>query len=129
VLAAYRAESEPGNLDAQLALIDQPEHRATLIRGRLHVLSLNIGIEPNRESGYVAGIARKLFGNDQLADLTDVQLAKLEGVLQRRIRQIHLPERCEAIFSDAAEHGAKFLATVHPPKAAPAVVDDEPPPF
>ena len=127
VLAAFRAESEPGNLDAQLALIDQPEHRATLIRGRILTLSLHIGLNAGKESGYVAGIARRLFDTDQLADLSDVQLAKLEGVLQRRVRQLHDSARSEEIIREAAEHGAKFLAIVHPSKPAAAPVDDEPP--
>jgi hypothetical protein len=127
VLAAFRAESEPGNLDAQLALIDQPEHRATVIRGRLHLLSLYIGLKPGHESSYIAGIASKLFGIDQLIDLSDVQLAKLEGVLQRRVRQIHEPARVEEIFREAAEQGAKTLAIIHPPKPATAPIDDEPP--
>ena len=127
VLAAFRAESEPGNLDAQLALIDQPEHRATLIRGRLATLSLYIGIQAGKESGYVAGIARRLFDTDQIADLSDVQLAKLEGVLQRRVRQIHDSARSEEIIQEAAAQGAKTLAIIHPPKAETDPVDEEPP--
>ena len=124
VLAVFRGVYDASNFDAQMALQEQPELRVTILQARIQILRLSIGLTPGRESSYVAGIARKLFGTDQLGQLNSHQLGKLEGVLMQRVRQLHSPERVAEIQQEAVEHGTKMAGIV-----APAVASKNENPF
>jgi hypothetical protein len=126
VLAVFRAVSDGGNLDAQLDLLEQDKKRAALVLSRLAVLRVHLGLEPGRESAYVAGIAKKLFGPEaqQYQHLSDVQLAQLEGTVVRRLYQLHSAERVEEIRNQAAEHAAAIGAIVAPAPAPAAALGE-----
>lgn len=129
VLAAFLAVTEGGNLDAQLAQIDMPEKRAAMAVRRIEVLKLHLRLEPGRESGYVAGIARNLFGqaDGQLHQLNAAQLGRLEGVLLRRLRQLHSAEKVAAIEAEAAGYAARAEQLAS--RARPAGVEEEGNPY
>lgn len=114
VIAVFRAVWDGGNLDAQLAQIDQAENRRAGVIRRIAVLMLHLGAHPGSESAYVRGMSKKLFGDDQYQQLDDVKLAQLEGVIVRRLLQLHSKERVEQIQNDAAEHQAKLAGIVAP---------------
>ena len=114
VLAVFRAVWDGGNLDAQLAQIDMPERRAAMAVRRIEVLKLSLGLQPGRESGYVTGIAKNLFGaaaeDGQWHRLGAVRLAQLEGVIVRRLKQLHSAEKVEELLDRAAEAAADIEA-------------------
>jgi hypothetical protein len=114
VIAVFRAVYDGGNLDAQLEQLDQPAKRAAAAIRRIEVLMYHLQVEPGRESGYVRGIARKLFGDDQYQHFVDVKLAQLEGVIVRRLLQLHSKERVDEILNDAAANAAAVEKIVNP---------------
>ncbi|QYM80249.1 hypothetical protein K0B96_06445 [Horticoccus luteus] len=110
VLGALLAESAPGDLDAQLGQIEQARLRLVKLTARMHFLSLHIGVDVGRESSYLRGIARNLFASDEIERLTDEQIPKLIGVLERRCRQMHTPERVKDIIKQSYDHAEKQAA-------------------
>lgn len=127
VIAAFRAVWDGGNLDAQLAQIEMPEKRAAAAVARIGVLMLHLRLENGRETGYVAGIARNLFGCDdgQWHQLTGAQLGRLEGVIARRLRQIHPAEKVAALEAEAAEHAQAVAALAHATGSGRAAGEEE----
>lgn len=115
VIAVFRSVYDGGNLDAQLTQLDQPKKRAAAAISRIEVLMLHLQVEPGRESGYVQGIARKLFRDDQYQHFDDIRLAQLEGVIVRRLLQLHAKDRVDEILNDAATHAAKIERIVAGP--------------
>lgn len=86
VLAKFRSFSRPGDLDAQLRQLDQPEQRVTELRARIAALAERCGI-----SGGERGIERYFVGWLQgrtLAGLDERGLQQLAGLLARRARQL-----------------------------------------
>lgn len=116
MLAAFLAEAEPANFDAQMANQEQPEIRKSRVISRISVLKVHLGIKPGLESGYVRGISRNVFGNDQYQHLDFEQLCQLEGIIVRRLLQLHSKERVEQIQNDANEEAERVLAIVSPKK-------------
>lgn len=107
VLAKFLALSEGDNLDAQLEIAEQAIRRAAATVNRIHVLQGHLKLKPGLESSYVQGISRRIFGTDQYQDLSDAQLAELEGVIMKRLRSLHPPERVAEIANAAKEWAAK----------------------
>ncbi|MBL9187887.1 MAG: hypothetical protein JNK23_10435 [Opitutaceae bacterium] len=122
VLAAFLAVSEGGNLDAQLAQLDMPEKRTAMAVRRIGVMMLHLNLETGRESGYVAGIARNLFGHDdgQWHQLNAAQLGQLEGVIVRRLKQLHAPDKVAAIEAEAKVHAEECARKYDRPLAVAA---------
>lgn len=110
VLGALLAESAPADLDAQLVQIEQARIRGVKLRARMHLLSLHIGVDAGRESSYLRGISRNLFGTDEIERLSEEQLPKLIGVLERRCRQMHTPERVKDILKQSYDHAEELAA-------------------
>ncbi len=123
VLAVFRAVWDGGNLDAQLRQLDMPERRAANAVQRIQSLKLSLGLKPGLESGYVQGIARNLFGvtDGQWQKLDAVQLAQLEGVIMRRLRQLHSAEKVERLRDEAVEAAARAAGIVKQVVPRPAV--------
>lgn len=95
VLARIRAEREPSNLDAQLALQDSPEKRRAYLLDRLDRACWAMYAEggdfrmaqPETRSRYVAGTARKVIGKEP-ADCSDAELGKVLGCLETRAARL-----------------------------------------
>lgn len=114
VLQVFAAELKPTDLDGQLALQEMPEKRVSLLIARIDGLSRHIGLTVGNESRYVDGIAMRMFGR-QYHELPERGLQQIEGILRRRLRQMHLTaERVDAIEREVAEQAARHLATVTP---------------
>lgn len=112
VIAVFRAVWDGGNLDAQIEQIEQPQKRRGAALSRINVLKMYLRVKNGLEGSYVGGISRKLFGTDQYQNLDDVKIAQLEGVIVRRLLQIHSAERVEQIRADAAEQEAWVTSLV-----------------
>lgn len=119
MLAAFLAEAEPANFDAQMANQEQPEIRKSRVISRIFVLKHHLGVKPGLESGYVQGISRNVFGTDQYQHLDFERLCQLEGIIVRRLLQLHTKERVEQIQNDANEHAEKLSGIVAPTKGQP----------
>lgn len=91
VIAAFRAISDGGNLDAQLAQIDQPEERRKWIIGRCWraMGTFITGENENKRQfaceAYINGTAQRMFSRRYDA-LSDTQLAQVMGALERTAR-------------------------------------------
>lgn len=96
------------NLDAQLRQIDQPQQRAAAAIRRIQSLMYHLGVKVGNESIYVRGISRNLFGSDQYQDLNDIELAQLEGVLVRRLYQLHSRDRVDEFLNEAATYATEM---------------------
>ena len=119
VLAVIKAETAPADFDAQMRLQDMPEKRHALVMGRIHALSLSVQLEPGLESSYVAGIAHRMFGERAYERLTVEQLGQIEGVLRRRLKQLHLTlEQINEVERTVAASAAARLQTLAPVFAA-----------
>lgn len=108
MLAAFLAVTQPANFDAQMQQQNQADLRRSMSVRRIDHFARCINLTPGRESGYVSGISAKLFGETQYQKLPEPQLAQLEGILVRRVIQIHGRERAEAIQNEAAEVAHRF---------------------
>lgn len=117
MLAAFLAEAEPADFDAQLAVQEQPTRRKSAVITRIGVLMLHLQIAPGRESSYVRGISKNVFGTDQYQHLEFEQLCQLEGIIVRRLLQLHDNERVEQIQIDAVEQAQRVAAIIDRPKA------------
>lgn len=95
VLARIRAEREPANLDAQLALEDSPEKRRAYLLDRLDRACWamyadggdNRMAQPETRLRYIAGTARNVIGKDP-DDCTDAELGKVLGCLEARVARL-----------------------------------------
>lgn len=95
VLARIRAEREPGNLDAQLALQESPEKRRAYLLARCDECcgemwssgNDNRLLNPEMRSRYVAGTARNVIGKE-LVDCSAEEIAKVLGCLEARLRRL-----------------------------------------
>lgn len=96
VLAVFRAITEPGNLNAQLRALDQPDERGAALRAQVRELAMRCVAKPGLEGVYLDGMARKIFGPPQYHLLDERQLAQLAGILRRRIAQLANPSRAKA---------------------------------
>ena len=96
VLAAFRAVSDGGNLDAQLAALDQPENRRAAMVKRCWA-AVRTFIDPAADGDYVEPSRRYLDGtSDRMFGVAFVhldhgqegnaQLAKVMGALERTAR-------------------------------------------
>lgn len=96
VIAVFRAVYDGGNLDAQIAQLDQPENRRQAMIKRCHVAvgSFIEGKDDDAKArnlrAYLDGTAQRMFGVafvhlDQGQD-GNAQLAKLMGALERTAR-------------------------------------------
>ncbi len=114
VLAALLAESEPGNLNAQLKQIDQPDNRRASMQARCMAAGAKF-ITGNdakhveiKTVAYLAGIAKRL-GYGANWPLPEVgQLAKVMGVIeaqaQRELAKRDAEEeKLAAVPADAAD--------------------------
>jgi hypothetical protein len=110
MLAAFLAADEPANYHGQIALQEQPEVRKAMAIRRIGCLMYHLQITAGREGHYVAGIARNLFGTEQYQNLDDVKVAQLEGVIVRRLLQLHSKDRVEELQNAAAEEAARVPA-------------------
>ncbi len=88
VLASFRAIHDGGNLDAQLAAEDQPEHRHQALVANVRDLASGCVSREGTERAYLDGLAKKLFGADRYQDLDERRLQQLRGVLFKRLAQL-----------------------------------------
>jgi hypothetical protein len=86
VLARIRAEIDPANLDAQLALQDSPDRRRERLEANLCRLAEACGIEggPNGIAGYF----KRFLNGRPMAALDERDLQKLAGILARRAKRL-----------------------------------------
>jgi hypothetical protein len=126
VLAAFRAVWDGGNLDAQLRQIEQPELRKSRVITRLDVLSRHLQLPPGREHGYLRGIARNVFGNDQYQQLGFEELCRLEGIVLRRLKQLHEAAAVAQFQAEAAAEAEGVVQIFAPLKVAETVDDGDP---
>lgn len=117
VLAAFRAVWDGGNLDAQLDLGEMEARRKSGAIARLGALAPHAVDQAHLGTRYVQGIADKMFGTHQYQQLTSAQLARLEGVVLRRLKQRLSAERVERLVAEAEEAAAKVWAIVGPARA------------
>ncbi|HZP61120.1 MAG TPA: phage protein GemA/Gp16 family protein [Opitutaceae bacterium] len=89
ILAAFRAESRPGDLDAQIRQLDQAPQRKGDLIDRAFQLAGQAGIEHDRIWGYIEGMTRRIFKVQHYDLLDEKQLGQLCGILQRRIAQVN----------------------------------------
>lgn len=95
VLARIKAEREPANLDAQLALQESPEKRRAYLLARAdEVCSLMWSdggdsrlMRPEQRDGYIRGTARNVINKD-LEDCTDAEIGKVIGCLEARLQRL-----------------------------------------
>ena len=95
VLARIRAEREPGNLDAQLAIQESPEKRRAYLLARCDECcgemwsrgNDNRLLKPEMRLRYVAGTARNVIGKE-LEDCSAEEIAKVLGCLEARLRRL-----------------------------------------
>ena len=96
VIAVFRAVYDGGNLDAQLAQLDQPENRRLALVKRCHVAAGSFIEGKDDEAkarnlrAYLDGTADRMFGVafvhlDQGQE-GDAQLRKVMGALERTVR-------------------------------------------
>lgn len=96
VIAIFRAVHDGGNLDAQLAQLDQPEHRRALMirRARAAVRSFVDGVDEAAKDrnilAYLDGVADRMFGvpwvHVDKGQPGNAQLAKVMGAVERTAR-------------------------------------------
>ncbi|MBP8256054.1 MAG: DUF1018 domain-containing protein [Opitutaceae bacterium] len=103
VIAAFRAVWDDANFGAQMRQQEQPDGRASMTRARIEALLPSIGVETGRGIAYLNGMAARIFGDGQFYHLDDTQLYRLEGILKRRVRQIHPPEAAGRIIAAAGK--------------------------
>lgn len=101
VIAAFRAVWDDANFSVQMRQQEQPEGRAARTRARIEALLPAIGVAEGKGIPYLNGMARRIFGSGHFDDLTDAQLYSLEGILRRRVRQLHPAEEAERIIANA----------------------------
>lgn len=95
VLARIRAEREPGNLDAQLALQESPEKRRAYLLARCDECCSEMWsqgsdtrlIKSDSRARYIAGTARNVIGKE-IADCTAEEISKVLGCLEARLRRL-----------------------------------------
>jgi len=80
----------------------------TVPSSRRGSMMYHIGAQVGNESIYVRGISKKLFSTDQYQNLDDIQLAQLEGVIVRRLYQLHSRDRVDEILNEAAAYAAQI---------------------
>lgn len=106
IKATFLAIVEPGNLDAQLHQLEQPEKRKSFLLAQVRDLAGRCVDKPGREGAYLDGMTRKIFGPAQYQLLDEIQLGQLCGVLHRRIAQIQCqnqPKQAVGALSKAAQ--------------------------
>lgn len=126
VIGVFRAVWDGGNLNAQLRQIDQPEMRSAAVRARIDALLPFIGVAAGREHQYLAGMSRRIFGTDQIQNLNAVQLARLEGILIRRVHQIHPADYAKEVLAKVRKTEPITLKKAAP---VPESYEDEESPF
>ena len=99
VLARIKAEREPGNLDAQIALQESPDKRRAFLLTRCdeccgemfsHGGDLRMAKSEIR-AGYIRGTARNVI-KKEIDDCTDAEIAKVLGCLEARL--VRLKKKC-----------------------------------
>ena len=96
MVAAFLAEIDPANLNAQMAQQDQPDKRRAALMARCNAAceemadtscgEYQFGNAKTRQ-GYIAGLAKKLTGKWPEA-CTEAELGKVAGVLEARVKQL-----------------------------------------
>lgn len=93
VLAAMRAITEPGNLNAQLRALDQPELRLLDAQKACLALLVDLGIGEGESDtiradwlrqSYLDGIVKRISGKLNFSELTDRQANHILHTLQMR---------------------------------------------
>ena len=117
VLARIKAEREPANLDAQLALQESPERRRAYLLARADevcTLMWNDGgdarlMRSEQREGYIRGTARNVI-HKELDDCTDAELGKVIGCLEARLQRLRADcaERARAAAGAADDDGDPF---------------------
>jgi hypothetical protein len=95
VLARLRAEIDPADLDAQLALQESPDRRRAYLLERCDEVCSQMWshgndprlVKPEARDGYVRGTARNVI-KKELEDCTDAELGKVIGCLEARLRRL-----------------------------------------
>ncbi|MBI5770791.1 MAG: hypothetical protein HZA93_23645 [Verrucomicrobia bacterium] len=105
VKAAFRAEWDGGNLNAQLDALDEPaERRQALLDACAEAVADMFALGDGRlehdkaRRGYIAGAARNVI-KKELADCDETELGEVKGCLQRRVRVLRArnPEAAERL--------------------------------
>jgi len=90
VIAAFRAVYDGGNLDAQLAQLDQPENRRLRMVQRCRAAAGSFIEGEERITAYLDGTADRMFGcafvHLDFGQQGNAQLAKVMGALERTAR-------------------------------------------
>lgn len=103
VLAALRAISEPGNLDAQLNAIDQPEKRTAKLQAECwriveQLPKIKAAHDPQfYAENYLDSIAKSLTGQP-FEKLDERDTARVLGILRHRLGKTGVPGAREAAF-------------------------------
>lgn len=94
VLAAFRAISQPADLDAQLALLDQgPTRVGALQQDCIRACMAFIeGNDPQHKRDnclrYLDAIAQRLTGNPNFYSIEERDMQKVYGIVRRREKQV-----------------------------------------
>lgn len=86
VIAAFRAISDGGNLDAQLRQLGQPEQRRAQLLARTDELAIACGV-----TGGAAGLDRylgKFLKGRRLAELDERGLQQVAGIMTRKRKRV-----------------------------------------
>lgn len=95
VLARLRAEADPANLEAQLAVQESPERRRGFLLQKAeetcyamwsHGGDTRLMREEARD-GYIEGTARRVIGRE-IAACSDAEIAKVVGCLEARLKRL-----------------------------------------
>lgn len=95
VLARIKAEREPGDLDAQIAIQESPDKRREFLLDRCdeccsemfsHGGDLRMR-DPRARAGYVAGTARNVI-KKEIDDCSAEETAKVLGCLEARLKRL-----------------------------------------
>lgn len=113
VIAAFKAVHDGGNLDAQLAQLDQPEKRREMLTSRLMAAGAKFITGESKDHvewkviAYAGGIVTKL-GEERRWPIPDLGLlAKVMGIMERRAAQVTNKARAEEKVK-AVEGGNPF---------------------
>ncbi len=95
VYAAFAAIHSPADFNAQMQVQDSPDHRRSQLLEDIDALAEDCGIEGGREG--VASYFKRMLSDKAIEDLSERDLQRLRGILQRRARQL-APETEESPF-------------------------------
>ena len=112
VLARLRAEIDPADLDAQLALQESPDRRRAYILERCDECCAEMWSHGNdsrmmkaeARQGYIRGTARAVIKRE-LDACTDADLGKVLGCLEARLKRL----KAEVAAKIAAARGAELV--------------------